>query len=163
MIILASKFLEEIKEFPKDSHGRLECEANYKKEVINDIGEILAGGSVTAQQLNILFDKEKENPQKTLYYKPCNILDQHSISYVRKAYRVRGNEFRYGDDLLGCVFIESAEIARRSGCTLIIVESTHKAKKLYERHHFTHIRKTTIGKQTLYIMGYNTKNLIDLL
>lgn len=87
MIILASKFLHEIKDFEKDAHGRINCEANYKKEVINDIGEILAGQSVSAQQMSELFDKEKSNPQKGLFYKPSSILDHHKIQYVRKPYR----------------------------------------------------------------------------
>lgn len=86
MIVLASKFLEEIKEFPKDKHGRIDCDPQYKKEVMNDIGEILAGGSITAAQISILFEKEKENPQKGLLYKPSNVLEQNQIKFIRKAY-----------------------------------------------------------------------------
>ncbi|MES9681735.1 hypothetical protein ABWK22_02220 [Gottfriedia acidiceleris] len=86
MIILASKFMHEIKGFEKDTHGKINCEPNYKKEVINDIGEILAGQSVSAKELNDLFDKEKDNPQKGLFYKPSSILDANKIAYVRKPY-----------------------------------------------------------------------------
>ncbi|WP_257146728.1 hypothetical protein [Priestia megaterium] len=86
MIVLSSKFLHEIKEFEYGSHGKIDCDPNYKKEVINDIGEILAGQSVTAAQLNDLFEKEKDNPQKALFYKPCNILESHKIKFIRKPY-----------------------------------------------------------------------------
>ncbi|MGH1263411.1 hypothetical protein ACQVWE_14000 [Bacillus cereus] len=87
MIVLASRFMDEIKDFKKDAHGKINCDSNYKKEVINDIGEILAGESVTAKQFHELFDKEKDNPQKGLFYKPSSILDAHNIQYVRKPYR----------------------------------------------------------------------------
>lgn len=86
MIILASMFLQDIKEFKKDGHGIISCDPNYKKEVINDIGEILAGGSITAAQIKELFLKEKENPDKTLFYKPSSILDKYKITYVKKSY-----------------------------------------------------------------------------
>ncbi|MFE4029314.1 hypothetical protein ACFX4N_24490 [Priestia sp. YIM B13551] len=86
MIVLSSRFLHEIKEFQKDAHGKVDCDPNYKREVINDIGEILAGKSITAAEIHKLFDKEKENPQKVLFYKPSNVLDQHQIKYVRRPY-----------------------------------------------------------------------------
>lgn len=87
MIVLASKFLHEIKDFELDTHGKVSCEPTYKKEVMNDMGEILAGGSVTAAQMNELLDKEKDNPQKALFYKPSSILEAHKIQFVRKPYR----------------------------------------------------------------------------
>ncbi|MBK5458030.1 GNAT family N-acetyltransferase [Peribacillus sp. TH27] len=66
---------------------------------------------------------------------------------------------RYGEDLLGCVFIECAEIAKRSGCTLIVLESTSKTRGFYEKYDFTHIRK----ENEYSLMAYNTEKLIDLL
>ena len=87
MIMLASYFLHSIKGFPKDANGKIECEAQYKKEVMNDIGEILAGGSVTAAQMHDIFKREEANPNRSLFYKPCHILDAYKITYKRKSYR----------------------------------------------------------------------------
>lgn len=91
MILLASKFMHEIKNFEKDPHGFVNCEPAYKLAVLNDIGEILAGGSITSKTFFDLMDKEKENPQKELFYKPSNLLEANNITFERKSYRDPNN------------------------------------------------------------------------
>ncbi|UOE58240.1 hypothetical protein IRB79_27350 (plasmid) [Cytobacillus oceanisediminis] len=91
MIILATRFLQDIKEFPVDAHGKITCEPRYKKEVIHDIGELLAGESVTAKEMGELFRKEKDNPNKALFYKPSSLLESKGIAIKRKPYREPDN------------------------------------------------------------------------
>lgn len=86
MMTLAFMFLQDIKGFPVDNHGKVDCEPEYKKAVITDVGQILAGGSVTPGQIKILIQREKENPNKKLFYKVSSILDHYKIDYVRKSY-----------------------------------------------------------------------------
>lgn len=86
MMVLAFKFMLEIKDYEQDSTGRILCDSNYKKEVIHDVGEILAGGSITAKEFHDLMEEEKNNPEKASFYKPGSILEAHGRKVPRKNY-----------------------------------------------------------------------------
>lgn len=96
MVQLATRFFQDIKEFPLNGHGKIECDPRYKKEVMHDIGELLAGGCITAKELQNLFSDETDNPDKILFYKPFNILEKYGVEIKRKDYRIPGNLIKAG-------------------------------------------------------------------
>ncbi|MGE7879116.1 hypothetical protein [Peribacillus muralis] len=107
-------------------------------------------------------DTIKMNKQKRLELKiklpdQVNVIPAIRLHYIGVDDRYRKK--RYGEDLLGCVFIESAEIAKRSGCALIVLESTANAVGFHDKYQFTHIRK----EKGYSLMAYNTEKLIELL
>lgn len=91
MIKLAMKFLEEIKGYKKDSHGKLKCDLKYKQEVMNEFGEILAGNSLTYAQLFGVLEKAKDEVDKESFYKPSDILNKLNIKFVKKPYTDANN------------------------------------------------------------------------
>lgn len=80
---LASKFLREVKSFPDNDTGKIDCSVQYKNEVLKDVSEILTGKSVSYVQLVGLFDKTKDLENRESFYKPCDILEHYKIPFKR--------------------------------------------------------------------------------
>lgn len=91
IVQLATMFFKNIKGFPLGDHGKIQCDPRYKREVMHDIGELLAGECVTAKEMMNLFEQEKDNPDKHLFYKPYNILEKHAVVIKRRDYHIPGN------------------------------------------------------------------------
>lgn len=88
---------------------------------------------------------------------PYNV---NEIPAIRLHYIGIDNRYRslsYGTNLMVSVLVNSAKVAKISGCTLITVESTKVVKDFYLKHDFTYIHP--YGKH--FIMAMNTKNLLD--
>lgn len=74
---------------------------------------------------------------------------------VDNAYQSKG----FGEYIMGSVLDNCIEIARSSGCSLIVVESTESAKGFYEKLDFTYVRP----ENGYNIMAMGTKGLIEFI
>lgn len=64
----------------------------------------------------------------------------------------------YGSILMASMLVACATVAKRTGCTLITLESTEDVRAFYEKFDFKHIHKDG----DYYIMAMNTKSILDL-
>ncbi|MEI3613721.1 N-acetyltransferase [Pseudogracilibacillus sp. SO30301A] len=64
----------------------------------------------------------------------------------------------YGNDLMASIITNCINVARISGCTLIVLEATEDVVQFYEKYDFIYVHP----KEEYYIMVLNTKELIDV-
>jgi GNAT superfamily N-acetyltransferase len=105
-------------------------------------------------------DTIKINKQKRMQleiYLPQGVTEIPAIRlhYLGVDERFRGNGF--GAYLMVSVLYNCAKVAEITGCSLITVESTEKAKSFYEKFDFTYICPT----DRYYLMALNTKPLVE--
>lgn len=81
---LAVIFLVNIKKFEYDSNNKIDCDNNYKSDVVNDISEVLHGGSLTFEELEKhLYNAAKIDGGANLFYKPSDVLTYYNIKFKR--------------------------------------------------------------------------------
>lgn len=95
MILLATHFLEKVKGFTKDAHGKIDCDNQYKTSVVDDIGRLLAGGTDPAVIAKCIEDIQGEDG-KEMYFKPSHLLKRFGIPFQLKEYRDPDNLIKIG-------------------------------------------------------------------
>lgn len=95
LIVLATRFLEEVKGFTKDAHGKIDCDGQYKTSVVDDIGRLLAGGTEPSVIAKCIDDIQNED-DKEMYFKPSHLLKRYNIPFKLMDYSDPDNLIKIG-------------------------------------------------------------------
>jgi hypothetical protein len=78
-IRLAIKFFEELKMFPRDSQNRVKAPDSYKNKIMNEIQEVIQGGTSEIKLEEMMNKYKEEHPEPSEVYSVQDILNYLKI------------------------------------------------------------------------------------